>query len=470
MKLRYSKYQQLIQQVSSVPLCVLGVGVYRAWTETVYINAQYVTPAQKIGSYELFNIFIIITLLILIFLAKRIAPLCKIPGIFTLAGLLMTASALMNFLSIQYPSAGDFLALPAVMCGAVGISFVMMLWSEYYGCINAVRTGIYYTASIAFGAVILWVFKGLDFWWVCAGAVLLPFISLCFLKKSLSLLPESERPHKGWGSFQFPWKPVLLVTLYSFAYGLMESVFRSQVLGPHSSFGVVLPAIIIFLGITLRLKSFNFLSFWKVALVLMLLSLFPFDFFFPFEGRISAFFAVSGYSSCLILIMVVLSNLSYRFGVCALWLFAIERVARLGAVMIGDKMSSLIYQHSNSIVVDVGISVLIGSLVVIATLLVLSEKGLSSSWGVILKESPANERLVSERNRLGIKCSEIAKQFDLSTREEEVLLFLAQKKKRSAVGHELFIATSTYKTHVRNIYQKLEVHSRKELYGVLGIE
>ena len=102
-------------------------------------------------------------------------------------------------------------------------------------------------------------------------------------------------------------------------------------------------------------------------------------------------------------------------------------------------------------------------------MLLLSEKELCSTWGIVLDEIPADQEHMLEKNRLGMKCTELSAQFGLSSREEEVLLLLAQKKRRSTIEHELYIAESTLKTHIRHIYQKLGIHSKDELYDLVGL-
>lgn len=461
--------QRLFSKIPEIPLCFLGVGVYRVWTETVYTNTSIVFPAQEIGSFEMFNIVSIVCLLLLVLFSRRIAPLCKLPGVFPITGFLMSASALLNFCSIIYPEYSNILAWPSVLGGGIGISLIMMLWSEFYGCLNPFRVGLYYSASIILGAMILWVFKGLAFWWICIGAALMPILSLACLKRSLSLLPINERPHPSWGYFTFPWKPILLVALYAFAYGLRESIFYSSALGPHSSPGVVFPSLLIFLGISLFPEKFKFSIIWKLALAMMLVSLVPLSLIMPFGRQLSDFCALTSYTSCLVLIMVILSNLSYRYGVCALWLFGIERAVRLGAVLLGLKTSALIQGNITSGPDHIVIYAAVFAAVMIPTFIFLSEKQLSSPWGVVLSRPPKKEEALSEKNRLGTKCNELAKQFSLSQREEEVLLLLAQRKKSSDIERELFIARSTVKTHLKHIYQKLEIHSRRELYELLGI-
>lgn len=51
---------------------------------------------------------------------------------------------------------------------------------------------------------------------------------------------------------------------------------------------------------------------------------------------------------------------------------------------------------------------------------------------------------------------------DLTEREHEILLLLAQGKTNQEIANELFIALKTVKTHVSNILSKLEVQDRTQ--------
>lgn len=44
---------------------------------------------------------------------------------------------------------------------------------------------------------------------------------------------------------------------------------------------------------------------------------------------------------------------------------------------------------------------------------------------------------------------------------------LARHKTSSEIAQELFIFAATAKTHARNIYRKLDVHSREELCALV---
>ena len=50
----------------------------------------------------------------------------------------------------------------------------------------------------------------------------------------------------------------------------------------------------------------------------------------------------------------------------------------------------------------------------------------------------------------------------LSEREQEVLLLLSKGKTYSSIASELFIAKTTVRAHIRNIYDKLHVNSKED--------
>ena len=50
----------------------------------------------------------------------------------------------------------------------------------------------------------------------------------------------------------------------------------------------------------------------------------------------------------------------------------------------------------------------------------------------------------------------------LSPREQEIMPLLAEGLRYKEIGNKLCISTETVRTHVRNIYKKIEVNSRTE--------
>ena len=70
--------------------------------------------------------------------------------------------------------------------------------------------------------------------------------------------------------------------------------------------------------------------------------------------------------------------------------------------------------------------------------------------------------------RLLSRCAVIAEAYHLSPRESEVFQLIALGKSPASIERELCIAGGTLKSHTQRIYQKLGVHSRDELYALVG--
>lgn len=73
----------------------------------------------------------------------------------------------------------------------------------------------------------------------------------------------------------------------------------------------------------------------------------------------------------------------------------------------------------------------------------------------------------SRANRLRTACTKVAGEFGLTSRETEILLLLARGRTAATIAETLVITPSTAKTHLRNIYAKLGVHTQQELIDLV---
>ena len=72
-----------------------------------------------------------------------------------------------------------------------------------------------------------------------------------------------------------------------------------------------------------------------------------------------------------------------------------------------------------------------------------------------------------EKGQWKRRCREVSERFNLSDRQYEVLCLIGQGRNAEYVANSLTISVSTVQTHIRNIYQKLGVHSRQELLDLI---
>lgn len=100
---------------------------------------------------------------------------------------------------------------------------------------------------------------------------------------------------------------------------------------------------------------------------------------------------------------------------------------------------------------------------------------LSRSWRVseyaetasVLELHALIERYRAEGDSLEVRCSRVVREYDLTRREEEVLVLLLKDCTRIEIAHTLFISLDTVKTHVRNLYRKMGVSGKGELTEVV---
>ena len=60
-------------------------------------------------------------------------------------------------------------------------------------------------------------------------------------------------------------------------------------------------------------------------------------------------------------------------------------------------------------------------------------------------------------------CAVLADRFELTPREREIFVLLARSYRAPYIAEKLVVSQSTVKTHMRNLYAKLGVHSQTEL-------
>lgn len=462
--------ERLRVHIPAIPVAFLGLGVYRAWIEIAFVGTFVPYPDVTLATRDLFDLGCGLTLIVCALLARYLGPLFKRTGIFVACGILLVASTVGLFTQLFLPGVTTAWSAATALAGGVGIGLIILVWSELYGCLNPLRVALYYSASIIAGGLILYVYRGFMLPWLFAMTLVLPIASLIMARRAFASIPEPERPESRWVSFSVPWKAILMMALYAFAYGILESPLYASTFGPHSAPGTLLVAALVFLGVIVQGKRFDFNATYRLGLPLMIVAFLIIAVFGNAGDVVSSVCVAGGYTAVSILIMVICANICYRYGVSAVWLFGIERSMRLLFMFMGRQVALSVPAAAgaqfNGTAAVAGIAILA---VVMGTLIFLSERDLASRWGATFLDSSGASADILRKQEIADRCDEIAHAHRLTARESEVLLLLAQKKTISTIEHELFIANGTAKAHVRHIYQKLGIHTRKELFEMVGV-
>ena len=156
-----------------VPLAFLGLGIYHAWIEIAFVGSFTGLPAHaqnifggSLGVRDLFDGSMVAASFACALFAKQIGPFFDKKPIYAISSLLLVLSTVLVFSTRFFPESSLFLGSFAAVAGGVGIAFLILLWSELYGCLNPLRVATYYSLSIVVGAIVVYIWHGFMFPWL----------------------------------------------------------------------------------------------------------------------------------------------------------------------------------------------------------------------------------------------------------------------------------------------------------------
>lgn len=80
----------------------------------------------------------------------------------------------------------------------------------------------------------------------------------------------------------------------------------------------------------------------------------------------------------------------------------------------------------------------------------------------------AHELGKADATSFELRSRQLAEQFRLTKREEEILMLIARGRSAAFIGQELSCSTGTVRSHIKNIYAKLDVHSKQEVIDLFA--
>ena len=84
------------------------------------------------------------------------------------------------------------------------------------------------------------------------------------------------------------------------------------------------------------------------------------------------------------------------------------------------------------------------------------------------KDAPVQTTPIQTKALFKARCDAIAEKYALSDRETDVFHLIARGYDARAIADELVVSYNTARTHIRNIYVKMDVHSRHEFFDILN--
>lgn len=202
--------------------------------------------------------------------------------------------------------------------------------------------------------------------------------------------------------------------------------------------------------------DFTSLFRWLTPLMVLALALFPWQAVLP-NFVSTTIFAVADTSMQIIVYLYIISLAKQGRVSVALGIGITQGFVQLGVLtgnLAGVRAADMVADGSlNVFVLILGVICLLSFAVL---LIPQRETRPTTLPGVSATDEP-------EASRIERVCQELSTAHGLSARETEILEYLARGRSQPYIREELVLSKNTVATHVKHIYQKLNVHSRQEL-------
>lgn len=259
-----------------------------------------------------------------------------------------------------------------------------------------------------------------------------------------------------------------------------------EVFGGSAVFSLIVVGIV-FLAIVSKVRErFNPSTIYRLSLPIMVAGYVAIALFFDTHGFASVLIINIGYEFFDILTWVLFVDAARRPGENALHIFGLGVAFMFCGMALGNWGSHLVDSLivSGSLQTNVVAMAAILGLVIVA-FLVLPEGTLSQLSGS--RREARREKSAEATNlpaaedtaetapeadaptagRIEQHCAAVARDFGLTPRESEVIVLLAYGRTLAIIARDLHIAQGTARTHIENIYRKLDVHKQQELIDLV---
>lgn len=301
-----------------------------------------------------------------------------------------------------------------------------------------------------------------------AGAVVLG--ALCLLRREAPVQnanTEPRRPHP-WRSVASPlWRPALGTAILCFMGGLMLQIPHNQDLSlaqfqDTALFTQAIVMLALVLPVLLIRSQPNLGALFKVALPLSAAGFVLLPLVWSGGGLANACTQLgSGVASIILWCMV--ANTTREAAVppsapfaCAL---LVTSAAQLVGTAAGFAFQDILGQGGVALT---GVALVAVYLVAMISLFLFKDKGLRGTDST--QVPPSSD---PDFDSLNERCHALARAHNLTPRETELLVQLAQGRTLRAISEKLTVSENTVKYHVKSIYQKLGIHTRDEIIDLV---
>lgn len=397
---------------------------------------------------------------------RRIVPITRFKFAWALPFVLMEVSSLAFAVGQLGVLDAGVARVIASIAGGAGF-LVFCLYNAEVIITQPLRSVMMYLALAGvLGYVLTFFLSDVGFEKTVVALALLPAVATGLCVSGLNKASDRHMPIGECPNFAIPWVLVILLSLYSFVYGLHQADLVPGV-GRYSTavnavVGLLLVAWVVFLSGKVSFKILYSAPAILIVCGFVLMSVEGFS-----ASLMADILIVGAFGLATLIVSFMFYDMSKRIGVPIVVFSALHAATNVFGLL-GQAASIMMASFpAYGAIVSAITYTAIAALLLLIGYATLADRTLFERWGIRLAEDNAAAAL-REEERIERRCREFAEANGLTTRELEVLMLVARGFSSREVQDRLFIAEGTFKTHMRHIYEKSGVRGQKRLRQVLG--
>lgn len=356
------------------------------------------------------------------------------------------------------------------LVGIVLFSFFLMshvlLWFEVFVCHDNMLNLIYVLLLSALACALCWFFIGLEGPRLIGVLVLAVILGAAVLLKSFRSTSELNSPQivgsdrlrlQEWG---------LLIVTFFFGVGFMYTTSFMSLEDFHNSFdwtipiyAVVLCAVVLTFSRRVRVSTLYYVAI-PITIAGILLTLFDNP-----TSLSPTILNEVGFFTYLVFILVLFCALGHERNSESSRTSCLLTIGFYLGLFAGRQLFAVV-----DMFVDADTKVFVHALLavcILVALVVCTMIGLRIVSGIVSNELSRAQFTHITSFESSEASARIAAIYKLSEREQEVLCLVLENKSATEIADAMVIAHGTAKAHINNIYKKLDIHTREELFAMI---
>jgi DNA-binding CsgD family transcriptional regulator len=430
----------------------IGLGLMWGWG-CILLNGAFGVPSiNTITTHDIQLLFSMSQMIIyagMVLLSRRFSPFYQ-RGSMIVAASLLQILATVAVVYFRFFQTHEMMLMIAVFIAGLGYGYTFMLWIELFACLPMQsQLAAYALSTFSFFFVTI-ITKLMTIQGTVVCAILLPFMSFAMLISAFRTLDQNHIPKLIKKRIRFPWQLLICLCLFSLGFGVNGGFVNYSELNIYIRVGSLIPASIVLLGSLFFRNKFDIKVFYTFALCSMLVGLLVI-FFANSSNILSQMLVHIGNESYAIITFAITCNLAYRLRISGVHLYGVVLLLNI-SIRAFDGLFSGILTNSDKMGIPSIIIVLISATIAV----------------VFLKRQ---EQVYFIPSSLDSSISERKTDFGLSPREAAIFDYLTKGYDAPQISRELFLAPSTVRAHMSNIYKKMGIHTRKDFdAAVIGVD